>query len=64
MFFNNDKFRLSLGAFYQLVYWFHQVNIVNQSVNTDTNGNVYLSNLNPNGDLYMQGLRIQLNLDF
>lgn len=64
MFFNNDKFRLALGAFYQLVYWFDQVNIVNQSVSVDTNGNVYLSNLNPNGDLYMQGLRIQLNLDF
>ena len=64
IFFNNDKFRFALGAFYQLVYWFNQNNLVNQFLSLDGNGNAYVTNINPQGDLSMQGVRIQANLDF
>ncbi len=72
IFAKNDQYRFSIGAFYQFVYWFAQNNLVNQilmindsPINaTAINTNRDVTNLNPKGDLQMQGIKIQLNFDF
>jgi hypothetical protein len=63
-FFNNDKRRVVLGAYYGFSYWLRQNEMVNQFLVFNTTGDVFLTNLPTSGDLQLQGLRIELEVDF
>lgn len=63
-FFDNDKRRVSLGAYYGFTYWFEQNAMVNEFVILDSNFNSFVTLLPTQGDLQLQGLRIEAQLDF
>jgi hypothetical protein len=64
-FFNADRCRLSLGAFYNLVYWFRQNQIINTVVlfNPATQ-NSYVNELRTYGDLQLQGVSVEARIEF
>lgn len=63
--FSKGKREASLGVYYGLSYWFNQNALVNEFLSLDlSSGNSFVTSLPANGDLSMQGLRIQSELDF
>ncbi|GAB5411099.1 MAG: hypothetical protein ChlgKO_02130 [Chlamydiales bacterium] len=71
-YFNENKQRILIGMYYQLNYWFDQNELVNQLANRDSTpisgtaitANNNITNINPHGNLQIQGLEVELRLDF
>ncbi|MCB1084932.1 MAG: hypothetical protein KDK60_02395 [Chlamydiia bacterium] len=71
-FFNGNNSRLLIGLFYQFNVWFDQNELLNHFVTpnsgpidaTNINSSNLIANINPKGDLMMQGLRVQCRYDF
>ncbi|MCP5492232.1 MAG: hypothetical protein H7A40_04240 [Chlamydiales bacterium] len=71
-FFKDDAYRLLVGLFYEFDFWFEQNELVDQFINRDSgllsataaSSNSNVTNLNPNGNLTLQGLRVQARFDF
>lgn len=68
----SNSYRFALGAYYDFSFWPWQNNLVNQFFSRDTTplippqrlNSSYVVNLNPQGNLSFQGIRINLSLDF
>jgi hypothetical protein len=75
-FFCRDRYLISLAGFYDLSYWFYQNQLVNESFAKDTTfisddlqrlifiNNTMVQELKTQGNLAIQGIRVQLSLDF
>ena len=63
-FFSNDTRRVVFGAYYGFSYWMRQNQMFNQFLELDATGNSLITNLPTSGDLQLQGLRIELGVDF
>ena len=63
-FFSNDTRRAVFGAYYGFSYWIRQNEMLNELLNFDAAGNNFVTNLPTTGDLQLQGLRIELGVDF
>ncbi|MBI3237084.1 MAG: hypothetical protein HYZ48_05245 [Chlamydiales bacterium] len=64
-FFNQDRFKVSLGAFYTLIYWFNQNKILNASTSFSFNPIAPHATINPQaGNLQMQGGTFELRFEF
>ena len=71
-FFNDEQNRILIGAFYRLDYWFDQNEFINQANSRDSspingttiNQNNNIINIRPDGNLQMQGLEVELRIEF
>lgn len=63
-FFSDKMRRVLFGAYYGFAYWFQQNIMVNEFVILDQNFNSFLTNLPTTGDLQLQGLRIEAEINF
>ena len=63
-FFSNDTKRAVFGAYYGFSYWIRQNEMSNELLNFDATGNSFVTHLPITGDLQLQGLRIELGVDF
>lgn len=71
-FFNNEQNRMLVGVYYRLDYWLDQNELVNELVARDStpinptaiNENSNLTGFNPHGNLQLQGLEVELRIEF
>lgn len=64
-YFSCNRRRIQLGAYYDFSYWIDQNMMVNQNAILDlTTGNSFVTNITKYGDLQLQGLRVNAEIDF
>ncbi len=64
-FFRDDQYRLGLSGLYSFAYWFTQNQLSNENLsNNDNIGFPFITMNSDGGDLQLQGLTVQLELDF
>ena len=64
-YFNCNRRRVQLGLYYDFSYWIDQNMLANQNVILDaTTGNSFVTNITKYGDLQLQGLRVNAEIDF
>ena len=71
-FFSEERYRVRMGAFYMLSYWWNQNQIINDVISLDFHSlgpdeiaaNIVNFTTNKGGDLQLQGVQFQVGLDF
>ncbi|MBX7067514.1 MAG: hypothetical protein K1X28_09815 [Parachlamydiales bacterium] len=64
-YFSCDRRRVQLGVYYDFSYWIDQNVMLNQNLSLDLQtGNSFVTNISKYGDLQLQGLRVNAELNF